>query len=48
MSKLLLRYAEESGIDYGKKLGVKIPRCDLSDGKIPRPNSFDCFAILNI
>lgn len=32
-SKLLFRYAEESDIDYDKKLGIKKPRCDLTDGR---------------
>lgn len=32
-SKLLIRYAEESSIDYKKTLGLHKPKSDLSEGK---------------
>lgn len=37
VSKLLLQYAEKSGIDYTKKLDVRKPRCDLTDGTLILP-----------
>ncbi|OXA55031.1 WD repeat, SAM and U-box domain-containing protein 1 [Folsomia candida] len=33
-SKLLLTYAEESGVDYQKKLDIRKPRCDLTGDDI--------------
>lgn len=33
-SKLLLTYAEESGVDYQKKLDIRKPRCDLTGGEL--------------